>query len=122
MYKNDDEDDEDEFYKKKKWSEITTNNIIDNRRIKYNKIPHHIKNEKNKEGIWADFYMSNWLNKNNNINGLRLKEMRSNYNWIFNTNRSNMHKFGRKINTSVLPPNPFDSVTEAREYFFFNDE
>ena len=36
-------------------------------------------------------------------------------------NSNNKIKFNRKINSSVLPANPFDSVNEAREYFFFND-
>ena len=109
-------DDNDEFYKKKKFIDI--NNIIDNKKIMYNKIPHHMKNERNKEGIWADYSLNSY-NKTNNTIGI--SEQSSSFYSINNSNKINKNKFNRKINTSVLPPNPFDTVNEAREFFFFND-
>ena len=117
IYKKNGVDDNDDFYKKKKYNDI--NNISDNKKIMYNKIPHHMKNERNKEGIWAD-YSINSYNKTNNT--IRISEQSSSFYSINNSNKIiNKNKFNRKINTSVLPPNPFDTVNEAREYFFFND-
>ncbi len=79
----------------------------------YNKIPHHMKNERNKQGIWADYSISN--------NTLRMTDQSSSLYSINNSNKNNKYKFNRKINTSVLPANPFDTVNEAREFFFFNN-
>jgi hypothetical protein len=113
------DDENDDFYKRKTFISIN-NNIIDNKNIIYNKIPHHIKKERNKEGLWGD-YNVNWFNKSNNTLGLI--DQTSSFYSINITNKSNNYKFNRKrkINTSVLPANPFDTVNEAREYFFFND-
>ena len=77
-----------------------------------------MKNERNKEGIWADYSLNSY-NKTNNTIGI--SEQSSSFYSINNSNKINKNKFNRKINTSVLPPNPFDTVNEAREFFFFND-
>ncbi len=72
-----------------------------------------MKNERNKQGIWADYSISN--------NTLRMTDQSSSLYSINNSNKNNKYKFNRKINTSVLPANPFDTVNEAREFFFFNN-
>lgn len=99
----------DEFYRKK-----TYVNMLDNKRNTYDKIPHHLKTDKNDGGLWSDFSMSG-----NKARGLT--EQSSSIYSINGSYLSNKNKFNRKINTSVLPANPFDSVNEAREYFFFHD-
>ena len=78
-----------------------------------NKIPHHINNERNKQGLWADFSTSN--------NTMGMTDQSSSFYTINNPNKNNKYKFNRKKNTSVLPANPFDTVNKAREFFFFND-
>jgi hypothetical protein len=110
--KNNNNEEDDNFYKKKKFIEI--NNYKKNI---YNKIPHHTKNERNKEGIWADFSNGG----KSCINTIGLTDQSSSFYSLNSSNKSNNYKFKKKINTSVLPANPFDSVNEAREYFFFND-
>jgi len=101
---------EDELYKKKSYV-----NIFDNKRNTYDKIPHHLKTDKNEGGLWSDFSLSG-----NKTRGLtdQSSSIYSNGSYMSNKNKN---KFNRKINTSVLPANPFDSVNEAREYFFFHD-
>ena len=85
--------------------------FIDNKRSIYAKIPHHTKNEREERGLWSEYSLSN----KSIFNTLGFTEQSS------SINNSNKNKFDRKINTSVFPANPFDSVNEAREYFFFND-
>ena len=106
------EQSDDFFYKTKKMY-IDLSNIIDNKKKMYNKIPHHIKNERNRQGLWADFSMNN--------NTIGMTDQSSSFYTINNSNKNNKYKFNRKINTSVLPANPFDTVNKAKEFFFFND-
>ena len=103
----------DDFFYKTKKKYIDLNNIIDNKQKMYNKIPHHINNERNKQGLWADFSTSN--------NTMGMTDQSSSFYTINNPNKNNKYKFNRKKNTSVLPANPFDTVNKAREFFFFND-
>ena len=114
--KKNNDDENDDFYKKKKYIGIK---MIDNKISLYSKIPHHLKNEKNKGGLWSD-YSINAYNKSNN-NSLGLTDQSTTFYSLNSSNKSNKYGFRRKINTSVFPANPFDSVNEAREYFFFND-
>ena len=102
----------DDFCKTKK-KYIDLSNIINNKQKMYNKIPHHIKNERNKQGLWADFSKS--------YNTMGMRDQSSSFYTMNNSNKYNKYKFNRKICTSVLPANPFDKVNKAREFFFFND-
>jgi hypothetical protein len=100
---------EEEFYQKKSYI-----NILDNKRNTYDKIPHHLKTDKNEGGLWSDFSLSG--NKTRGLTDQSSSLYSNNGSYM-----SNKNKFNKKINTSVLPANPFDSVNEAREYFFFHD-
>lgn len=100
---------EDEFYQKKSYV-----NLLDNKRNTYDKIPHHLKTDKNEGGLWSDFSLSG--NKTRGLTDQSSSLYSNNGSYM-----SNKNKFNKKINTSVLPANPFDSVNEAREYFFFHD-
>ena len=107
-------EDEDDFYKKKN----NKNNMTDNKGNIYDKIPHHIKKGKRNCGLWADYTLS--MNKSN-INTLGMTEPSTSFYSANNSNKNDKEKFNRKINTFVLPANPFDSVNEARENLFFKD-
>ena len=111
------DDEKDDFYKKKKYIDI--NKVIDNKISLYSKIPHHHKNERNKSGLWSDYSIYGY-NKSSN-NNVGLTDQSTSIYSLNSLNKSIKNRLNRKINTSVFPANPFDSVNEAREYFFFND-
>ena len=77
---------------------------------KINNFPHHNILGRNKWTLWNEY--------SNNTNTNRRKKIGNNLGF-FSTDKTN--KFNRKLNSSVLPANPFDSISKAREYFFFND-
>ena len=72
-----------------------------------NNIPHH-----NKIGS-----RNNWTNWNGNS---LIKGKTEQSDELFPNDKLNKNKFNRKLNSSVFPVNPFDSVNRAREFFFFN--
>ena len=88
--------------------------LFDNKRNTYDKIPHHLKTDKHEGGLWSDFSLS----------GNKTKGLTDQSSSLYSNNgpyMSNKNKFNKKINTSVLPANLFDSVNEVSEYFFFHD-
>ena len=76
----------DEFYRKK-----TYVNMLDNKRNTYDKIPHHLKTDKNDGGLWSDFSMSG-----NKARGLT--EQSSSIYSINGSYLSNKNKFNRGSN------------------------
>ena len=95
--------------KKLKNEPITSKIEIKNKKI--NNFPHHNKKGRNK---WT---LSNEYSLNNINNNSRTKIGHNQ--GFFSIDKTN--KFNRKLNSSVLPANPFDSINKAREYFFFNN-
>ena len=91
--KQNNNEEDDDFYNIKK--KIDHN---DNKSTIYSKIPHHV------------FGKSSTLNANKGL----LSNERSN----IKSKRSNTRRNSKGF---VMPANPFGTVLEAREYFFFND-
>ena len=83
-------------------SKIEIKNIINN-------FPHHNKIGRNK---WT-------LSNEYSLNNINSRTKTGQNQGFFSIDKTD--KFNRKLNSSVLPANPFDSINKAREYFFFNN-
>ena len=95
--------------KKLKNEPITSKIEIKNKII--NNFPHHNKIGRNKWTLSNEYSLNN-INSNSRT---KIGQKQG----FFSIDKTN--KFNRKLNSSVLPANPFDSINKAREYFFFNN-
>ena len=99
----------------------------------YSKIPHHNKNEfwnirndkKNKSRknsfifVKNNSYIDN--NNNDNINLLSDYQIKENVE-KYKKKNIKLSKKNKDKDTFIMPPNPYKTVLEAREFFFFNEK
>ena len=114
-------------------SKILNDDIIKTNKKTYGKIPHHSNRNENKKdnlnetkngNLWIkDFSFNNNITLGNTEQSSGYLMNSSSMNTINNNNSRSKIAFKKKNNSSLIcPANPFDTVNEAKEYFFFNDK